>query len=69
MMDTYSMHMRQTVTAVVTGKLINIGDPADAVKPLAAASWSCAMKPVVPSIVSHAGHRAGLRKRGSNAAC
>jgi glutamate dehydrogenase (NAD(P)+) len=25
MMDTYSMHMRQTVTAVVTGKPINIG--------------------------------------------
>src|ERR1700741_679638 len=25
MMDTYSMHMRQTVTAVVTGKSINIG--------------------------------------------
>ena len=24
-MDTYSMHMRQTVTAVVTGKPINIG--------------------------------------------
>src|ERR1700746_3315 len=24
-MDTYSMHMRQTVTSVVTGKLINIG--------------------------------------------
>src|SRR4030081_2263932 len=27
MMDTYSMHMRQTVTAVVTGKPINIGGP------------------------------------------
>ena len=25
MMDTYSMHMRQTVTAVVTGKPLNIG--------------------------------------------
>src|SRR5512136_1477312 len=25
MMDTYSMHMRQTVTAVVTGKPVNIG--------------------------------------------
>src|SRR5258708_25862336 len=25
MMDTFSMHMRQTVTAVVTGKPINIG--------------------------------------------
>ena len=25
MMDTYSMHMRQTVTAVVTGKPINVG--------------------------------------------
>src|SRR5438046_5333832 len=25
MMDTYSMHMRQTVTAVVTGKPINMG--------------------------------------------
>src|SRR5256885_16092771 len=24
-MDTYSMHMRQTVTAVVTGKPLNIG--------------------------------------------
>ena len=24
-MDTYSMHMRQTVTSVVTGKPINIG--------------------------------------------
>ena len=24
-MDTYSMHMRQTVTAVVTGKPVNIG--------------------------------------------
>ena len=38
MMDTYSMHMRQTVTAVVTGKPINIGGPADAAKPPAAAS-------------------------------
>jgi glutamate dehydrogenase (NAD(P)+) len=28
MMDTYSMHMRQTVTAVVTGKPINIGGSA-----------------------------------------
>src|ERR1700709_2317834 len=26
-MDTYSMHMRQTVTAVVTGKPVNIGGP------------------------------------------
>src|SRR5437763_17082547 len=25
MMDTYSMHMRQTVTAVVTGKPVNMG--------------------------------------------
>ena len=25
MMDTYSMHMRQTVTAVVTGKPLNMG--------------------------------------------
>ena len=25
MMDTFSMHMRQTVTAVVTGKPLNIG--------------------------------------------
>ena len=31
-MDTYSMHMRQTVTAVVTGKPINIGGSADAEK-------------------------------------
>jgi len=37
-MDTYSMHMRQTVTAVVTGKPINMGDHAGVAKLQDAAS-------------------------------
>jgi glutamate dehydrogenase (NAD(P)+) len=44
-MDTYSMHMRQTVTSVVTGKPVNIGGSRGAAKPPAAASPSSATRP------------------------
>ena len=37
-MDTYSMHMRQTETAVVTGeKPVNMGGSRDGLRPRAAA--------------------------------
>ena len=37
-MDTYSMHMRHTVTGVVTGKPIDLGGSWDELKPRAAAA-------------------------------
>ena len=65
MMDTYSMHMRQTVTAVVTGKPINIGGSRgrreatgpghhDRVRRGGQEAWSQSR--------IHAGNRAGFRQ-------
>ena len=67
MMDTYSMHMRQTVTAVVTGKPINIGGSRgrrEATGRGVMIVTDQAMKKLGMTPEEHASHRAGLRKRG-----
>ena len=71
MMDTYSMHMRQTVTAVVTGKPINIGGSrgrreATGRGVMIVCDEAC--KKLGLHREEHARHRAGIRQRGSNAA-
>ena len=66
MMDTYSMHMRQTVTAVVTGKPINIGGSRGRREATGRGIMIVcdeAVKKLGLSREVHAGHRAGLRQR------
>ena len=66
MMDTYSMHMRQTVTAVVTGKPINIGGSRgrrEATGRGVMIVCDEAIKKLGMSRESYARHRAGIRQR------
>ena len=66
MMDTYSMHMRQTVTAVVTGKPINIGGSRGRREATGRGIMIVcdeAVKKLRPQSRVHAGHRARLRQR------
>ena len=67
MMDTYSMHMRQTVTAVVTGKPINIGGSRGRREATGRGIMIVcdeAVKKLRLNPEVHAGHHAGLRQRG-----
>ncbi len=66
MMDTYSMHMRQTVTAVVTGKPLNIGGSRgrrEATGRGVMVAADQALKKLGMARDRHARHRAGLRQR------
>ena len=66
MMDTYSMHMRQTVTAVVTGKPINIGGSRgrrEATGRGVMIVCDEAIKQAGPGARKHPRDRAGLRQR------
>ena len=66
MMDTYSMHMRQTVTAVVTGKPINIGGSRGRREATGRGIMIVcdeAVKKLDLSPEIHPRHRAGLRQR------
>ena len=67
MMDTYSMHMRQTVTAVVTGKPINIGGSRGRREATGRGIMIVcdeAVKKLESQSRVHPRHRAGLRQRG-----
>ena len=67
MMDTYSMHMRQTVTACVTGKPINIGGSRGRREATGRGIMIVcdeAVKKLNLNPRDHAGHRAGFRQRG-----
>ena len=67
MMDTYSMHMRQTVTAVVTGKPINIGGSRGRREATGRGIMIVcdeAVKKLGSQSRVHPRHRAGLRQRG-----
>ena len=67
MMDTYSMHMRQTVTAVVTGKPINIGGSRgrrEATGPRRDDRLRRSLPETRPQPRKHPRHRAGLRQCG-----
>ena len=67
MMDTYSMHARQTVTACVTGKPINIGGSRgrrEATGRGVLMVCDAGDQEAAPESRHHARHRAGIRQRG-----
>ncbi len=66
-MDTYSMHMGQTVTAVVTGKPVNLGGSRGRQEATGRGISVCcdeAVKHLGMTSRTAACHRAGLRQRG-----